>query len=134
MASGATSGTVRNLINGVADKTGVYAAQINASAPSAGTFALSMDYGSSQSISIAVLSGSVKLSTGAEPGLVLAPNTVEDPAGEGPVISINSVRFTGRGRAFRVTLSYGQFEFNLGVPTDPAATSSYARGRRPVIL
>ncbi|MDQ7781119.1 MAG: flagellin, partial [Planctomycetota bacterium] len=118
IASSTTSAGVRAAINTVAPYTGVFASMI-ATAPAGGTvghYAMSMEYGSSQAISIEVLRGGVGLSTGAVPGSLGTGQKRED-TGQDPVINFNGIRYTGRGRVFRIVNSYAQFEFTLGIPT-----------------
>ncbi|MDQ7781148.1 MAG: flagellin, partial [Planctomycetota bacterium] len=124
LASGVGSAIVRAAINTVAPYTGVFASNLNAGIANLGTYAMSMEYGSTQSISIEVLSGSFYMNTAiAAPAPVAAGGKRED-VGQDPVVNFNGIRYTGRGRVFRVVNSYAQFEFNLGIPTAGNATQA----------
>lgn len=118
----ATSAMVRAAINQVAPYTGVYASNINvAAAPAgAGTYAMSMEFGAAQSISIEVISGSFGMSITGAP-VPLGPGSRLEDIGDDPVIMFDGIRYQGSGRDFRVLSPRGQFQFALAIPTTGTA-------------
>lgn len=112
LASNLTAAQVRAAINTVAPYTGVFASTITATS----NYAMSAEYGSGQAISIEVLAGSVTLN-----GAVRNVGDRVDSIGRDPVIDFNGIRYTGQGRTFKIVNSFGQFEFELGIPTEGTA-------------
>ncbi len=115
LVQGAASNVVRAAINTVAPFTGVFTSSIT----STSSYAMSAEYGSTQSISIEVLTGNATLN-----GVASTAGSKVNATGQDPRIQFGGINYTGRGRTFRIVNSFAQFEFELGIPTGGTAAQN----------